>query len=141
MIHQETNRQPSSSPHFHPSPDAKPLITCSIQRTWLDFDSEKRNQKGLYLFQDASEPLGLTVDDNLSLLPLVQILEHFQERGLRHGLHVHRGHQPVPLCCCVQNLLQHRQSCCMGKEKKKTREFKIEKVETTMWVIMLFTGI
>lgn len=77
LIHPVTNRQPFSS------------------------------QQGLYLFQDAGEPLGLTVDDNLSLLPLVQILEHFQERGLRHGLHVHRGHQPVPLCCCVQNLLQY----------------------------------
>lgn len=86
------NRQPTSSPHFHPStsPDSKsPVITCSIQRLWLDFGREMRNGKGLYLFQDASEPLGLTVDDNLSLLPLVQILEHFQERGLRHGLHVH----------------------------------------------------
>lgn len=58
-----------------------------------------------YLFQDASEPLGLTVNDNLSLLPLVQILEHFQERGLSHGLHVHGGHQPIPLCCRIQNLL------------------------------------
>lgn len=68
---------------------------------------EKRNRKCSYLFQDAGEPLGLTVNDNLSLLPLVQILEHFQERGLGHGLHVHGGHQPIPLCCRVQNLLQH----------------------------------
>lgn len=66
---------------------------------------EKRNRKCFYLFQDAGEPLRLTVNDNLSLLLLVEILEHFQERGLSHGLHVHGGHQPIPLCCRVQNLL------------------------------------
>lgn len=69
--------------------------------------SLQKQSKALYLFEDASEPLSLTVDDDLAFLPLVQILEHFQEGGLRHGLHIDRGHQPVPLRCCVQNLLQH----------------------------------
>lgn len=91
---------------FRVSNDSKTL-KHSCKGSGPNIIREKRNRKCSYLFQDAGEPLGLTVNDNLPLLPLVQILEHFQERGLSHGLHVHGGHQPIPLCCRVQNLLQH----------------------------------
>lgn len=81
---------------------SKTPARCSTQRIRLFFLSKRSGiEKGFYFFQDAGEPLRLTVDDNLSLLSFVQILEHFQERGLRHGLHVHRRHLPVPLCCRV----------------------------------------
>lgn len=60
-----------------------------------------------YLLQDGGESLQLTVDDDLALLPFVQVLKHFEEGCFCHCLHVHGGHKPVMLCCCVQNLLQN----------------------------------
>lgn len=68
----------------------------------------------LYLLHDVFDFILFTVQDHPPLLLVLQILEQ-RAVGLILPLvfqvpHIDGGHLPLPLCCCVQNNLQCRQT-------------------------------